>query len=135
MKSHPVAHATLPDPTPEVLAYLAKRLAVRGVELRVSPAGELQLRDPGQRLDAADRATVRHYAEPLADWLAVPPPDANKVNTIKKETTPDPAAPHCDRCGHTEFRDVPIHAGRSIRRDCARCGRLVGFPVWYGDTG
>jgi len=38
----------------------------------------------------------------------------------------------CARCGAGEFRDVPIHEGRSIRRECARCGRFVGFPVWHG---
>ena len=36
------------------------------------------------------------------------------------------------RCGSTRHRDVPIHNGRSARRDCARCGRFLGFPVWYG---
>ena len=36
------------------------------------------------------------------------------------------------RCGSTTFRDVPIHKGRSIRRDCVRCGHFVAFLVWYG---
>ena len=51
---------------------------------------------------------------------------------------PDPAAPEaaaswrCPRCGCTTCQDVPIHDGRSTRRDCARCGRAVGFPVWQG---
>lgn len=38
----------------------------------------------------------------------------------------------CPRCGYREYRDVPIHGGRSIRRDCARCERFLCFPVWYG---
>ena len=51
---------------------------------------------------------------------------------------PDPAAPEaaaswrCPRCACTSWRDVPIHAGRSLRRDCARCGRMVRFLIWYG---
>src|SRR5262245_17574403 len=36
------------------------------------------------------------------------------------------------RCGSTTWRDVTIHVGRSVRRDCARCGRFIEFPVWYG---
>jgi hypothetical protein len=35
-------------------------------------------------------------------------------------------------CGSTTWRDVPIHDGESMRRDCARCGRFIDFPVWYG---
>ena len=39
------------------------------------------------------------------------------------------AAP-CDKCGRTEDIDRPIHGGRSVRRDCAACGRTKGFPIW-----
>jgi hypothetical protein len=38
------------------------------------------------------------------------------------------AEPIC-RCGSTTTVDVPIHSGKSVRRDC---GRFVDFPVWYG---
>ena len=38
----------------------------------------------------------------------------------------------CRRCGSTGWRDVPIHNGRSTRRDCAGCGRFIDFPVWHG---
>ena len=36
------------------------------------------------------------------------------------------------RCGSTTWRDVPVHDGRSTRRDCARCGRFIDFSRWYG---
>jgi TubC N-terminal docking domain len=36
------------------------------------------------------------------------------------------------RCGSTTWRDVPIHDGQSLRRDCGRCGRFIDFPVWCG---
>jgi hypothetical protein len=40
------------------------------------------------------------------------------------------------RCGSTAWRDVVLehepHNGNSIRRDCARCGWLLDFPLWYG---
>jgi hypothetical protein len=38
----------------------------------------------------------------------------------------------CPRCRSTAFRDVPIHNGQSLRRDCAGCGRFITFVVWYG---
>jgi hypothetical protein len=41
-------------------------------------------------------------------------------------------APRCGRCGTREFVDVSIHGGRSVRRDCAGCGRFLDFSVWYG---
>ena len=38
----------------------------------------------------------------------------------------------CDRCGYLGVVDVPIHDGRSTRRDCARCHRFRCFSKWYG---
>lgn len=38
----------------------------------------------------------------------------------------------CPRCGTTGHKDVAIHGGQSVRRDCSRCGRFLEFPVWYG---
>jgi hypothetical protein len=37
----------------------------------------------------------------------------------------------CPRCGCRDFVDVPIHGGRSVRRDCAKCRLFLGFPIWY----
>ena len=45
-----------------------------------------------------------------------------------------PVTIRCRRCGSDEYIDVPIHHGQSIRRDCAKCGRLIDFPVWYGKS-
>jgi len=42
----------------------------------------------------------------------------------------EPAPDTCDRCGSDQHRDFPIHGGRSIRRDCGRCGRTLGFLKW-----
>ena len=38
------------------------------------------------------------------------------------------------RCGSATWRDVAIHDGQSVRRDCDGCGRFLDFPVWYGAT-
>ena len=37
------------------------------------------------------------------------------------------------RCGSTKYREFRIHGGKTVRRDCAVCGRFLGFPVWHGE--
>ena len=43
----------------------------------------------------------------------------------------EPSAAVCP-CGGTDVHDVAIHAGRTVRRDCARCGRFLAFVAWCG---
>ena len=38
----------------------------------------------------------------------------------------------CDSCSSTDYVDTPVHDGRSLRRDCAKCGHCWGFPIWHG---
>lgn len=40
--------------------------------------------------------------------------------------------PNGCRCGGEGWNDVPIHGGRSARRECARCGGFLRWAVWYG---
>jgi len=55
--------------------------------------------------------------------------------TIKPpEAVADPNTPQCDRCDSLDYRDTPIHGGRSIRRDCVKCGRFISFPKWHEKT-
>lgn len=46
-----------------------------------------------------------------------------------------PLVDRCEKCGGTEHVDRRLwhwpHAGRSVRRDCARCGWTFGFSRWY----
>jgi hypothetical protein len=62
-------------------------------------------------------------------------------NDVTQQTTPPAAAtvPASEsqqvtpcKCGSREYRDTPIHEGQSMRRECARCHRIVGFPIWHG---
>lgn len=112
------------------MADLVGLLSERGVELRVSPAGELQLRDRKKRLSDSDRKLVHHYSNDLSDWLAMSVESADEPTADEPQI--DPNAPRCDRCGSVEFVEVAIHGGASLRRDCARCRRTWGFPAWYG---
>ena len=118
-----------PPATPSAMADLVQLLDERGVALRVSPGGELLIRDRYKRLSPADRAAVHHYRHDLADWLARPP----VADAPGAPAEPDPGGPRCDRCGAAEFVEVSTHNGASIRRDCGRCGRTWGFPVWRGE--
>ncbi len=64
------------------------------------------------------------------DLAARPSGDATERSPVSA-TPRDTPKPMC-RCGSTTWRDVPIHGGQSVRRDCARCRRFIEFPVWYG---
>src|SRR6516225_10946236 len=66
--------------------------------------------------------------------LPVESPDcvAKAVGLLTPRPRPARVRGQCDRCGSTSFVDVQIHNGQSTRRDCARCRRFAGFPVWYG---
>ena len=136
---------TYPPATPAAMALLVQLLEGRGVALRVTPRGELQVRDRDKRLSPADRAAVHHYRHDLADWLAAHPEPAPESganrhpNAAESDKTARPkkavelsVGPRCDRCGAAKFVEVPTHGGASVRRDCGRCGRTWGFPVWRG---
>lgn len=45
----------------------------------------------------------------------------------------DMAARKVCRCGSTKYREFRIHGGKTVRRDCAVCGRFLGFPAWHGE--
>ncbi len=67
-----------------------------------------------------------------AELLALLRPAA-AVQAQPATTTKPSAKPVC-RCGSVAWRDVPIHNGRSVRRDCGQCGRFLSFPIWHGKT-
>jgi len=71
-----------------------------------------------------------HKAELLA--LLRPMPDVAPAPPVAARDAPGKSTTPVCRCGSTTWRDVPIHDGQSVRRDCAGCGRFIDFPVWYG---
>lgn len=67
----------------------------------------------------------------------------NERDLFNDQATPPFKNPHaaglvdrCRKCGGTDFVNHPLmhapHNGRSLRRDCRRCGWTFGFPIWYG---
>ena len=102
------------------LGLLGIRLEADGERLRYHPRSALTL-DLVERLKA-------HKAELLT--LLRPMPDVALVRKASGDALAKPTKPVC-RCGATTWRDVPIHGGQSVRRDCGRCGRFIDFPVWH----
>jgi hypothetical protein len=65
-----------------------------------------------------------------------PAPDASQqmVPPVLSVAIAPPRQQSSCKCGSTEFSDTVIHEGQSLRRECTRCHRLIGFPLWYGET-
>ena len=123
-----------------------------GLELSgdTARARRCELRDAGLIVDSGRRRKTRTgrravvwvsaatgaRARPDQPPVATPAPIDHARQSIPDRPGPaagDQAASwRCPRCACTTWQDVPIHHGRSTRRDCARCGRAVGFPVWHG---
>lgn len=101
--------------------------------MTLSPGGRHQVDDLLAKLAAADvRLSVRGIRIALdAPNEALTP---ELIDSIKEHHAAlrEHLQLHgpCLRCGSEEHIDVPIHGGRSIRRDCARCHQTKGFSVW-----
>jgi hypothetical protein len=102
----------------------------------------IQLMADGERLRYAPRSAltpdlIDRMKAHKAELLALLRPAVDRSSALPAATVGFPVSlvkptkPVC-RCGSTARRDVPIHHGQSIRRDCGRCGRFIEFPVWYG---
>ena len=83
-----------------------------------------------------DSAAVDSLPAPVLPSIDSEPPQnpVGEASAVCLPQSPDePEVTLCDRCGCSRMKDIPIHGGRSIRRDCARCGRFKNFSVWYGE--
>jgi len=126
-------------------AQLLKDCKSRGVWLLPAGDGGLTIDAPQTALSADLIDRLKAYKGELLALLPRPAATQSPAGTrdsrstikgpqAKADASPrttTPAAKIC-RCGAAKWRDVPIHDGRSIRRDCARCGRFIDFTVWYG---
>jgi len=105
------------------LGRLGIRLEADGERLRYHPRSALTP-DLMVRLKAHKPALLAMLRPTPAAGPALPV--ATRDATVKS------AKPVC-RCGSRTWRDVPVRGGKSVRRDCGRCGRFLDFPVWYGN--
>ncbi len=120
---------------PSVLAELLADCDAHGIRLLLADDGGLTIDAPQDALtaDLLDRLKA-HKAELLTRLQSTA--DADNEGAVDSETTPlidsKATTKAICRCGATTWRDVPIHGGQSVRRDCGRCRRFINFPVWYG---
>jgi len=109
------------------LAELLADCDARGIRLHPAGDGGLTIDAPQEALAPDMMARLKaHKAELLALLRPVPVVQPQPMPTMKPT-----AKPVC-RCGSTVWRDVLIHDGVSVRRDCDNCGRFIEFPIWYG---
>ena len=118
-----------------------------GLKLDTSRARRCELRDAGDVTDGGRRRRT-HSGRRAVAWIttdqastsdrpgavdraptqsAAPAEPAAELRAIEA-----PAGETCPKCGGRRFVDVPIHGGRSVRRDCAACRAFVRFVVWNG---
>lgn len=109
------------------LAELLADCDARGIRLHPAGDGGLTIDAPQAALTPDMVARLKtHKAELLALLRPAPAVQYQPLPTMKPTVKP------ICRCGSAAWRDVPIHNGQSVRRDCAGCGRFLDFPIWYG---
>ncbi|MBX3435417.1 MAG: hypothetical protein KF847_19045 [Pirellulales bacterium] len=102
-----------------------------GIRLTVAGDGGLAIDAPQDALTPDLLGRLKAHKGELLALLRPAPNAAPALPVATRDAPATPTEPVC-RCGGTAWRDVPIHGGRSTRRDCAGCRRFIGFPVWYG---
>jgi hypothetical protein len=105
-------------------ADLLAELVSRGVEFQAH-GDRLRFR-PTERLGPADVDNIRQHKSALLALLR-----AEGLVFCHPAADPRPLKA-CDRCGSTDYHDIPVHNGQSRRRDYNRCHRFLGWPQWYG---
>ena len=129
------------------LADLLQECDSLGIAMRLDGRGGLTLDGPRDALTSDFIERVRQHKPELVAMLQRNAADgprfrrsagdwvrarlAEHVEFIRRTYDVQNAGePICGRCHSREFCDVPIHGGRSVRRDCAQCGLTIDLPVW-----
>lgn len=112
------------------IAELLMECEAQGIELQLADSDGLTIDAPHGALSAYLLDRLKAYKRELLGVLRAPqqgiPNNYEHQKAFEVEVV-------C-RCGSTTWRDVPIHEGLSVRRDCAGCRRFIGFPLWYGQA-
>lgn len=96
----------------------------------LTPPPTCYIPEDTQTEDAEDLGSLNRcmeYFERLADEVEFHNPE--RLAQIVLE--PEPQQSPCKRCGNRTTYLAIIHAGESLRRDCAKCGRFIDFPSWH----
>lgn len=117
--------------TPLILADLLAECDAHGIRLALAGDGGLTIDAPQDALTPDLLARLKSHKADLLAMLRPAPEAAPSLPVLASVAPATPTKAVC-RCGSTTWQDVPIHNSQSIRRDCGRCGRFIGFPIWYG---
>lgn len=110
--------------TSPALSELVSTLTASGVHLEINDDRLRVEAKPGILTPELVAALKCHKKPLLAMLRSEGLPGCNPFADIRQ-------LDQCDRCRAKNYIDVPIHDGRSIRRDCANCHRFMGWPRWY----
>lgn len=111
-----------------IVALLADCNA-RGIQLLPADDGGLTIDTPQDALAPELLARLKTHKAALLMMQQTTPEAPAAQSTTPADAPATPTKPVC-RCGSVTWRDVSIHNGQSVRRDCAQCRRFIDFPVW-----
>jgi hypothetical protein len=117
-----------------ILLEIAADCDARGIRLIPECDGNLNIDAPRGALTPEFLDRLKAYKGEILALLGARDFDVDSAPNAEPTPVIEPgmnAAAIC-RCGSTRWRDVPIHDGQCIRRDCGRCGRFIEFALWYG---
>lgn len=118
--------------TASIITELIADCDIHGVRLLLADGGGLTIDGTQDVLTPERLARLKaHKAELVAILRGASAFDVVHVVAAEPALAAHDGPSVC-RCGSTKWRDVPIHDGRSTRRDCGRCGRFIRFPIWHG---
>jgi len=115
------------------LAELVADCDAHGIRLLVASDGGLTIDAPQNALTPNLVGRLKAHKAELLMLLRPMPDVAPALPVATRDAPAKPTKPVC-RCGSTTWRDVLIHNGQSVRRDCGGCERFIEFPVWYGNN-
>jgi hypothetical protein len=142
----PATAATTPDPPADPSAA-GQAEAPAATPAAGQTTGQTDGQASGQAASADDLDAQRLWLAAMAELAGELPQDVLRGCLTAVVRYGGPGNPLCQpgtrqatcRCGSTAWKDVVLthspHNGRSVRRDCARCGRTLGLLRWYGGPG
>ena len=118
-----------------------RELEKRGIAISLAECGrKITYCAPKGAVTPEARAEIASRLAEIVEALSPRPASPVSSLAASQPTTWSAPTPRtfppgtCDRCGSVKSVDVSIHDGISVRRDCAKCGRFMAFPVWYGES-
>lgn len=119
---------------PSEMAELMAECDARDIQLLLSKDGKLTIDAPEGMLSLALVARLKANKASLLAllWSARWGRAEVHQDSLRPLTKLTETQKTVCRCGSTIWRDISIHDGQSVRRDCGQCERFLDFSLWYG---